>query len=507
MQTETHQVSSSSTRQASTGSLSHSGQRLLDSVTSRAAQEVTAANSSSPREWLVLLAFCLNTALNAFLSVNFSVIEKISRDTLHVDKDSIAWLYTGFLLTVAVGMFPTLPLVTKCEGLALGLSVAMNVGSAWVRWIGLRSADYSLCFVSAVLNAAGAWALLPLPAQLSRLRFPARLRTLTTSLAIQANYSGWLLGSMLPPNLIQRSPPPTHKPSQWNKPSQFSRFAFTQALVSMVVVLIFGLFYRPARPLPDGSSDHNHGTGHGHGGFAGGGLRSFLSTLRKYPSFSIQMLSCGILGGISFSITGISDFILGPHKFDPSTVASVNSAFLASGIVAGILLGARVSRRNYGCVLRVLFITCALALAALAVLISLNIINDSRPRNLAIVIVLFALVGISSLGFIGIGIEAAACYPADGAYVCFTIEAMVQVFGAVFNQVANGNDGFTILAACAWFAAVAMVCGYRDFNAGLFQTTEDSAVPGDVVTVNLSGHSSMTSDTDGNKSQLPSEKV
>merc|ERR1711998_238175 len=66
--------------------------------------------------------------------------------------------------------------------------------------------------------------------------------------------------------------------------------------------------------------------------------------------------------------------------------------------------------------------------------------GDAKPRHLILVMVLFAVVGMSSLGFIGLGIEAAALYPAGGAYVCFTIEGLVQVVGAVLNFYANGDS-------------------------------------------------------------------
>lgn len=110
----------------------------------------------------------------------------------------------------------------------------MNVSSAWVRWLGLRSRSYSVCLLSAVLNAAGAWVILPLPAQLSQQRFPPAWWTFTTSLAIQANYTGWLLGSVLPPTFVHDA-------------ESMESFMLVQAICSLPVIVSFLLFYRPPK--------------------------------------------------------------------------------------------------------------------------------------------------------------------------------------------------------------------------------------------------------------------
>lgn len=432
-------------------------------------------SATSCKQWLVLLAFSLNTALNAFLSVNFSVISHKTRDVLHFEETQVALLYTGFLLTVALGMLPGLFLVTNNEAIALALGVCANVASAWVRWLGVRSRSYTVVFVSAVLNAAGAWIILPLPAQLSQQRFPTSWWALTTSIAVQANYSGWLFGSVLPPALI----------SDYDS---MERFMFYQALCSLLVIVGFALFYRPVvraqriaghhsrvslgnsvlssqgAPLFDEQDTAGMVDSHGGGAHAGGSIAQFCRTLHRFPRFGMQVLAYGILGGVSFALPGCDDALLEPHGFKSTTVSVVNSAFLGTGVISGVLLGAKCTPRNYGVVLKTLFVFCALALTAVAILTNTSALppHDST-RNVVIVSCLFALVGMSSLGFIGLGIEAAALYPAGGAYVCFTIEVLIQIIGAVLNYVCHDDFGFVIFAVCAWVATLLVLFGYRPY--------------------------------------------
>lgn len=472
---------------------------LLDAEEGRQAEEAHAAPSC--KQWLVLLAFSLNSALNSFVSVNFAVVSGETGDVLQVDSGAVAWFYTGFLLTVAVGMIPGLWLVTNCEGIGLGFSIFVNVSSTWVRWIGVKSRSYPLCFASALLNAAGAWVILPLPAQLSQQRFPPAWWALTTSMAIQANYTGWLLGSVLPPQFVKDG-------------ESMERFMLVQALCSLPVIVSFLLFYRPVQlserlageqsrlnlgesvlsesgeaPFdeidraesytravrsnsfsnsfsmrPSGSRQAGGGA---HGGHKGGSVKQFCRTLRRYPRFGMQLLACGMLGGVSFAFPGCDDALLEPHGFKPQTVAMVNAAFLATGIVSGLLLGAKCDARNYGKVLKTLFVVCACALSALAAIVASGELPDAKPRHLAIVIVLFGLVGMTSLGFIGVGIEATALYPAGGAFVCFAIEGFVQVFGALLNQIGTNDRGFALLASFAWVAALLQLVGYHQHRGEL----------------------------------------
>merc|ERR1719482_1059622 len=80
----------------------------------------------------------------------------------------------------------------------------------------------------------------------------------------------------------------------------------------------------------------------------------------------------------------------------------------------------------------------------------------------------------ATLGFLGLGIEAAALYPASGAYVCFTIEGLVQVVGALLNQFATGDSGFIVLAICSWVATFLLLFGYRRFAHGQEQGSTEA---------------------------------
>ncbi|CAE8619046.1 unnamed protein product [Polarella glacialis] len=337
-----------------------------------------------------------------------------------------------------------------------------------------------------------------LPAQLSQQRFPAKLWALTTSLMVQANYAGWMLGCILVPLFI-------------TGPDRTERFMLWQAVASVAVMAFFALFYRP---LPreqasqgvqcrqsiayacfdeaedvseEGSSTSIQNEDDGssvreNSDVALGGdapsppyfaqsdhgppeakfeLTEMLTLLRTCPSFCCQVLAYGVMGGVGFAIPGANDAILEDHGFGSRDTLWFNVLFIASGVISGLLLGSLCVRpAGYRRVLLVIFGAGVGALTGLAALMSRD-----EPRHHASVLLhgvfllLIAVVGVASIGFLGLGIETAALYPNGSSYGCFLIFLLIQLTGAVLNQAGSTANGFIVMAAAGWLALVLLLAG------------------------------------------------
>mmetsp|Transcript_38505 Transcript_38505/g.119810 ORF Transcript_38505/g.119810 Transcript_38505/m.119810 type:complete len:462 (+) Transcript_38505:55-1440(+) len=447
-------------------------------VAGLAGSSSTRLSGSSPapvpfKSWLALLSFGLNSGFNAFLCMNFSVVSSLTGDILDVGEQGIAWFYSGMLLTVSLGMPIGLALVIWWEAAGLALSVTMNALCALVRWVGVHKRSYPLCLISTVLLGAGAWTILPMPAQLSEQRFPPEKWTLTTSMAVQANFFGWMLGSLVVPLVV-------------HDPQSMETFLLCQLASSALVLVVYAVCYRPVdagdvargrflreavsfssaagSSLVEALSDAAaaEGASHNSRGHAGNDLEDFLRALRTYPSLGMQLVAYGTLAGVGFAVPGCNDTILSHLGFSPRVSAGVNIAFIGSGVLSGLGLGYFCSSpMRFGVVLKTLFCLCVVALTALAALVSYGHPSDASAGGLLAVFGLAMLAGCTSLGFFGIGIEAAALYPANGTYVCFALQFLSQVTGAVFTQLSSGKDGFTTMAAAAWFTGILLLLGHR----------------------------------------------
>eukprot|EP00930_Biecheleria_cincta_P095639 TRINITY_DN87587_c0_g1_i1.p1 TRINITY_DN87587_c0_g1~~TRINITY_DN87587_c0_g1_i1.p1 ORF type:complete len:494 (-),score=74.95 TRINITY_DN87587_c0_g1_i1:8-1489(-) len=451
----------------------------------------------SMRSWLVLLTFCLNSAFNAFVCMNFSAVSSLTASVLDVGEAEVAFLYSGMLLMVSFGMPVGLVVALRCEWVGLGLSVALSVVLTWTRWIGVMRRNYQLCLVSAVIAGASAALFITLPAQLSQQRFPSGKWSLTTSVAIQANYLGWMLGCALVPQLVLDS-------------HGMEQFLFGQACFSLLIVVCFLLFYRSAPPqlalqgvterlqrtnsflshesnvpsLADSSRNRDRNSletasgqrvdamdsaaaaeenlqraaGSGtHGGSAD--FWMFVSTLRDCPAFSIEMLAYGVLGGVGFAVPACNDAILERRGYSASDASWFDIVFIAAGVVSGLLLGSRCNDpTKYRQVLLALFSICAVALTFLALQVETSPHHAARHIvTLTKVAVLQFASGATCIGFVGLGIEAGALYPAGGTYVCFLVEFLVQVVGAALTQLGSKPGGFIFMAAAAWLALLLLL--------------------------------------------------
>lgn len=197
-----------------------------------------------------------------------------------------------------------------------------------------------------------------------------------------------------------------------------------------------------------------------------GGFRALFKVSVTYPRFLLQVLACGILGGVSFAQPAAAVFILESYGFGEGVTTLVNVAYIGAGVAAGVLFGMYCSdARRFGVILKALFLICTATLSACAVLAATGSVRGGDRKSLLMIIVLSAISGMAALGFIGIGIEAAALYPVGPGYACWAIEIIIQGVGGALNYTALNKDGFTILAMSTGFAALLMLVGYRSIFA------------------------------------------
>lgn len=428
-------------------------------------------------EWLVLFAFGVCTGLNAFLFAEFATVTDLVEKMFNVGASDVAWLYSGALLVVLLGMPVGVIMVVWWEAAALLLAVLANAACSWIRWMAVNKRNFSLLLVSACLPGVGAWTILPLPAQLSQQRFPSRRRSFTTSFGIMANYLGWFLASAVTPRIVVDE-------------SSMENFVFFQGVFSLFALAIFLVFYRPAmqhraiQGLDTSVRDLGHAqetlTGEVSGQNVVARCRTkcheyinFLFVVGAHPSLCLQILAYGVLGGVSFALPGCNDILLSSCVgLKTHATSAVNMAFIGTGVVGGLVLGFTChSPHHYGKILKILFMICAFATVLLALLVELvqshaAILHTHTQLMLSIILLLESVAGATSLGFIGIGIEAAALYPAGGTYVCFLIEAVIQLVGAILTQVPSREKrhGFSIIAAAAVAAGLLVLIGYRRYS-------------------------------------------
>jgi hypothetical protein len=396
----------------------------------------------------MLIAVSLCSATNAFLCMTFSVLEQLSAQALSVGTMKVAGLYSIWLAVVFVGLTPGTFMTDRYEGLSLVWSALFNVASAVVRVAGATHGSYNLMVASEILCAVGAWTIFTLPSKVSHRLFPVQQQALATSIMLQANYLGWLFGITIPPLLA-------------TGPTAFGRVCSWQAGVTLIAgtaaLLMFGLSKSGAqRSVKVEEAMTSRKTS---------GFMELMQLMIKYPRLAVQILSHGLLGGVSFAAPSAIFFILDNFGFSPAAATAVNTGFVASGIVAGLVLGRLcTNKRSFGRALATCYATCLVSLMACAALAAGGILTGD---SLALTLLLSMLSGSSSLGFIGIGIEATSLYPVRSSFVSWGIELVVLSSAAVLSYVAAGRSGFVVLAVTAAVCTVAHFSSFRVDRTGM----------------------------------------
>jgi hypothetical protein len=159
-----------------------------------------------------------------------------------------------------------------------------------------------------------------------------------------------------------------------------------------------------------------------------------------------------------------------PEEFTSSQTMWMNFAFVASGVITGLGIGATVkSPRLFAPVLRTMFAlsAAALLLVQLILYLAARSILD-KTAVYALVIFIMAVSGAGSLGFIGIVLRVAVnvSQPVDEIYAGGTVEFLLNGLGTVLGELTSVNVatfGFWWFAAPVSIAALA-ICFIAKFE-------------------------------------------
>lgn len=164
--------------------------------------------SASLMKYGVLLSFCINTASNSFMFMDFAAISNTSKAIFSTDDDGVNWLWTASLLAVLPGTIPAtyfLPKVGWPNYLTTGFGAVCNVIGAWLRYYSVANRSYAAGIASSILIGFSAAVIISSIMQVSTKWFAKKHQALATSVAVQANYAGWALGVVLVPFSIPTS--------------------------------------------------------------------------------------------------------------------------------------------------------------------------------------------------------------------------------------------------------------------------------------------------------------
>ena len=408
---------------------------LLDRDERAAADPVQCADLS--RRWTIVSVFGLATAGNAFMWFDYSAIPQIFTGSFGVGDSGLNWTYTIALLAT----LPSAPLAAvQLERRNYGTMFTMaglNAVGALLRYlsVSLDKPSYALAMLSSVALGLGTGVILCSITNLACTWFPPSERAFAASVAAQANSAGWALGAVIVPSTVSTL-------------GQLKQLLVIQLLVVVASTVLFGALYRAkppnaAQPAPkpldvmaQKSSDK---------------IAHVLLKLLHNRQYVVQSFCYTIVAGVAFTVPAIQAEIFTAKGVSDSTSAWTNFAFIASGVICGVICSRHVTRPvQFGRVLRMMFVIGAAALTVLAVGIAHL---DPHGRGFVVFTVcMMTVAGSGLLGFLGIGLQAVSevAHPVGETYSAGLTEWMIQIAAAILTQVSSGAVGFWLCISVLW---------------------------------------------------------
>ena len=416
------------------------------------------------QSYLVLLSFGWFTFWNSWQFMDFASVSTLGKQIFHTDDQGLNWLYSASLVAVVVCSIPFIYLLEQHDSTGswsvMAIGVGCNVCGGWLRWLSVANESYGIALCSSIfLGFAGAAVIVSI-VPLAEHNFPKETRTLATTIAVQMNYLGWCLSSVV-------------LPSNSNTKIELQSMLWIQAILISVSIVLFSLFHRP-RPFccagesssagagesstllpsdkPSTTSSHDTIASTGTASTSSHGIQHHwnqMMTLFSNRSFMIQCICFSTLGGISFALPAVQDELFLEVGLAQNLTKWTNLAFLATGVISGLILGTIFHSKNiqpsnpYSMLtIQILFIVCTVSLSSLAVLASCA---DALSSNVVFgfALVLMSISGACSLGFVGIALPQAVAVarPVSEVYSASLVEWLLQIWGVIFAQWCAGAGG------------------------------------------------------------------
>ena len=415
--------------------------------------------------------------------MDFASISALGKEIFRTDDSGLNWLYSASLIAVVFSSIPAIYLMESHgptgNWSVMAIGTLSNVGGGWLRWLSVAQESYALALLSSVvLGVAGAAVIVSI-VPLAEHNFPKDQRTLATTIAVQMNYLGWCLSSVV-------------VPLNSSTESELGSMLFAQAIFISMSLVLFALFHRPL-PLWCGAGksraaatekneydaligsntsvdDASPPTSSSHGGLSHHARQ--MGALFYNRQFMVQCVCFSALGGISFALPAVQDELFLEVGLPQVLTKWTNLAFLATGVVSGLVIGGvfhkyQIQPFHFTSLLtiRVLFCTCTVSLSGLAVLASVSS-SLSNGTVFALALVLMAVSGGCSLGFVGIALPqvVSVARPVSEVYSASLVEWLLQIWGVVFAQwcASSGGSGGSGGNATAPSSVASALSGGRD---------------------------------------------
>lgn len=383
---------------------------------------------SYPTRFVVLVLICLASALSAANWLALAPLTTIVTEHWKVDNMQINLLALSYeIIYLPASIFATW--YTERNGLfhSMFLASVGNMLCCWLKYGGSvmdpsHASSWGLIMGGQWVAAAVQPLLLNIPSRIAIDFFPENERAFATVMGTMFNGVGQLVGSLVPPHVVQEA-------------SEIPRLLLGIAIASVVILVCTICFVRdrpPSAPSLAAATQWDIQDAQSQKSKSRDAVRAFVSNslrmLRDW-NFVLSALGFAFVVGVCWTTVTVQSQLIEPCDYDATVAGNSAAILLGVGILSAFI--AEVCMRKSGAYNTFLKGFMLLALASLVFVLGAN-----KPGNQTLIYIAWCALGVTLQPIIPVGLENAAeqTFPIPPDYsagILFTftnVAAMILTF-------------------------------------------------------------------------------
>lgn len=383
----------------------------MDATSLLASETLTSSTSTptdvykkAPRRWLVIFAFSLMNAMNAYLWISFAPIANVAASRFNVSVNSINWLSLAYMLLYLPGSIVSI-YVTERYGMKnlLHAAAITNCLAAIIRWLGVfggGNLGFPIVMIGQCLAALAQPAYINAPARISSDWFGKGEQAIATTVAAMSNVVGNALGSSLPSVFV-------------SVPSDIDNTLLGAAIVSFLFLLVSLYLIRddaPDEPVSEAAVNRQlarkalcdeSGSIQSPVTEAFRAVRADFSALLSNRNFWSLLVGFGVFSAAFNALLTLISQLLLPCGYGNDTAGFSGAALLGAGLFGAGLSGVLLDKTQA-------FLTLLRAFLGLELIAMMFLLSSLRPGAEVTLVISFGVTGFFLMPLLPLALENAA---------------------------------------------------------------------------------------------------
>lgn len=372
------------------------------------------------RRWVMLFIFSAYSMSNAFMWLQYSIINNIFMHFYNIDTVAIDWLSMIYFLTYIPLILPVTWLLDN-RGLreVVLIGAAFNCIGAWIKTGTADPHTFSMTFFGQFVCSVAAVYVLGIPSRLASLWFGQQEVSTACSIGVLGNQMGIAIGFLLPPILVPNV-------DDKNELAYHIRIMFyiSAGVATLIFILVIIVFQeRPEVPPSQAQAQARNIPPEEYSYTA-----SILRLLRNKP-FMLLVVSYGLNVGCFYSIsTLLNRMIIEHYPGEEVNAGRIGLTIVIAGMAGSLICGIWLDKTKT-------YKQTTLAIYLLTLIGMLVYTFTLNLGHLWLVFITGGVLGFFMTGYLPLGFEFAVelTYPESEGTSSGLLNCSAQIFGIIFT--------------------------------------------------------------------------